>query len=135
VKAAVQQLWERWQTEYAPAIIERRKWPTNDRNLQVGDVVAVMDHGNARGSWQIGRISRVTIATDGVVCSAWVLIPKQGCESGSPDALSELHRPAIRLALMEPAEVSQQGTDSLAAPSIRLYAIFPLVYCYYNNLW
>ena len=112
-QAIAQLFWDRWLEMYAPTLIERRKWATGDRNLVVGDVVAIMDRRNARDQWQIGRISRVITATDGVVRSAWILIPKPGCQPGDPDGLSELHRPAVRLALLEPCEdpATEEGRE------------------------
>ena len=47
-QAVVQLFWERWLREYAPTLIERRKWAINDRNLESGDVVAILDRKNVR---------------------------------------------------------------------------------------
>jgi hypothetical protein len=96
--------WARWQTEYSPTLLARRKWASGDRNLRKGDVVAVLDRKNARGHWQIGRVRRPVESADGVVRSAWVAVPKQDGQPGQPTALIELLRPAVKLALLEPVD-------------------------------
>lgn len=99
-QALTQLFWERWVREYAPTLIERRKWSVNDRNLSEGDAVAVLDRKNVRGQWVIGRVKEPIVGSDGIVRSAVVIIPKPG----SPGETTEIHRPAVGLALLEPAE-------------------------------
>ena len=99
-QALTQLFWERWVREYAPTLIERRKWSVNDRNLSAGDAVAVLDCKNARGQWVIGRVKVPIVGSDGVARSAVVIIPKPG----SPGEMTEIQRPAVGLGLLEPAE-------------------------------
>ena len=42
--------WRRWTKEYLPPLLERKKWNTKKRNLEVGDVVLIGDEKFPRGT-------------------------------------------------------------------------------------
>ena len=91
-QALAEQLWRRWLREYVPGLACRRKWMTETRNLQVGDLVLLVESGITRGQWPLGRVIEVVPGPDSRVRSARVRV--RG---------GELHRPVRRLCLLEEA--------------------------------
>ncbi|KAI5645960.1 hypothetical protein NE865_01853 [Phthorimaea operculella] len=60
--------WTRWMREYLPTLIPRpSSRGTKSRNLSVGDVVLVVDDSLPRGTWPLGKISKIHPGQDGVV--------------------------------------------------------------------
>ena len=68
--------WNRWLREYVPNLIERRQWLRPRRNLAVNDLVLVVTPNSPRGTWPIGRVTRVIAGPDGVVRSADVKVTR-----------------------------------------------------------
>ncbi|XP_078495173.1 uncharacterized protein LOC144749982 [Ciona intestinalis] len=64
--------WPRWQKEYLPLLQQRTKWTDVKSNLKLDDIVLVIDYGQPRGSWVIGRIIAVFPDDHGLVRSARV---------------------------------------------------------------
>ena len=57
--------------EYLLALNTRKKWVEEKRNIAPDDVVLLVDPGNPRGHWPLGRIQEVFPSLDGkvrVVC-------------------------------------------------------------------
>ena len=96
--------WRRWMREYVPCLTERRKWLTGQKNLQVGDIVVIIDPDSPRGTWPIGKVTRVCIGDNKVVRSAFV--QTRG---------TELHRPATKLCLLESADVRDGVSEDLSS--------------------
>ena len=69
-QAVTEHVWGRWIKEYLPTLIQRSKWLQDQRNLEVGDLVMMVEPTMSRGSWPLARVSRVFPATDGRVRSA-----------------------------------------------------------------
>lgn len=86
--------WRRWMREYLPSLTERQKWLYGQKNLNVGDIVIVIEPDTPRGEWPIARVVKVFTGPDGVVRSAIVHLR-------SATKTSELHRPAVKLCLLE----------------------------------
>ena len=55
----INQFWKRWVREYVPALMERQKWLTHKRDMQVGDEVLVVGNNLRRGEWLVGSVTRV----------------------------------------------------------------------------
>ena len=72
VQALVDSFWKRWLREYAPTLVERKKWLLERKNLQVGDVVLVVDDQSPRGHWPMGLVIEVRKDKSGTVRSAQV---------------------------------------------------------------
>ena len=53
--------------EYLSALNTRKKWVEEKRNIAPDDVVVVVDSGNPRGHWPLGRIQEVFPGPDGKV--------------------------------------------------------------------
>lgn len=65
-------LWKRWRQEYLPFLAARQKWRTENRNLQVDDLVILAEDNTPRGYWPLGRVTQVFPSSDGRVRSAEV---------------------------------------------------------------
>ena len=75
------QFWRRLLKEYAPYLIERRKWSLEVKYLREGNVVdgnsswyflLVIDGNSLRSHWPMGRIFRPLPGKDGVVSTVLV---------------------------------------------------------------
>ena len=53
--------------EYLSTLNTRNKWVEEKRNIAPGDVVLMVDPGNPRGRWRLGRIQEVFPGPDGKV--------------------------------------------------------------------
>jgi len=85
--------WDRWIKEYLPTLQQRRKWFKEQRNVRVGDLVLLAEDNVKRGQWPMGRVTRVIHGSDDLVRSAVV-----------KTATGELHRPIVKMCLLEAAE-------------------------------
>ena len=65
--------WRRWTREYLSALQDRRKWPGQNRNMIVDDVVLMVDNTQPRCHWNLGRVVRVFTGVDGLVRNVEVL--------------------------------------------------------------
>ncbi len=93
--------WRRWMTEYIPNLTERIKWTRNERALHLNDLVLVADKANERGTWPVGRVTKLMPGKDGVVRTA-VVKTKSG----------EYTRPVIKLFVFREADEVQDGLPS-----------------------
>ena len=59
--------WRRLMKEYLSTLNTRNKWVEEKRNITPGDVVLMVDPGNPRGHWPLGRIQEVFPGPDGKV--------------------------------------------------------------------
>uniref|UniRef100_A0A5S6QXU1 Integrase catalytic domain-containing protein n=1 Tax=Trichuris muris TaxID=70415 RepID=A0A5S6QXU1_TRIMR len=66
-QAIVERFWNRWQREYVPYLLERRRWVLPTRNLWVDDIVLVIDPQNPLGHWVLGRVTECKPGQDGTV--------------------------------------------------------------------
>ncbi|KAK4329183.1 hypothetical protein Pmani_000412 [Petrolisthes manimaculis] len=82
--------WKRWVHEYLPTLQLRQKWQHEKRNFQEGDVVLLKDESTTRGTWPLGRVSRIHKGKDGLVRSVDVKTRK-----------GVLKRPISKLCLLE----------------------------------
>ncbi|XP_073954216.1 uncharacterized protein [Choristoneura fumiferana] len=57
--------WKRWVKEVLPDLIPRKKWHVEQRPLQVGDLVLVVDPNGPRNTWPRGKIEHVLPGRDG----------------------------------------------------------------------
>lgn len=69
-----QEFWSSWQTEYVTQQIERAKWNTRTKNIEVGDVVLVVMQNAPPTHWPLGRIMATFPGDDGAVRNVEVKI-------------------------------------------------------------
>ena len=63
-----EQIWKRWVKEYLPSLISRAKWNQNtDIKIKEGDLVWLLDSGQPRSSYILGRILELLPGDDGRV--------------------------------------------------------------------
>ena len=102
--------WRRWTSEYLPTLLERKKWNTPRRNLEVGDLVLLADESFPRGKWPLGRIVEVMPSRDGLVrtvkvktsCTVATCAKRQRKrEPVNRDGTTVLMRPVTKLCLLE----------------------------------
>jgi hypothetical protein len=48
--------WKRWSKEYIPQLQERQKWAYQNKNIEVGDLVLIIDDSAPRNSWPMARV-------------------------------------------------------------------------------
>ena len=83
-------IWKRWTKEYLPQGNTTPKWFKNDqRQLQTGDLVWLVDDGIKRSQYKMARILTIYPGADGVIRSA---------EVKTKDGVFK--RPSVRLAPM-----------------------------------
>ncbi|XP_028159127.1 uncharacterized protein LOC114351958 [Ostrinia furnacalis] len=59
--------WKRWVREVLPELLPRKKWTQEQKPLQVGDLVLIVDSDAPRSVWQRGIIQSVSPGRDGRV--------------------------------------------------------------------
>ena len=90
VQAALNMFWTRWLREYLPSLTDRKKWTTNSRNLEIGDLVILVSKNPVRSAWSTGRVIETYPSVDGVVRSVKVKTTN-----------NEFVRPTASLCLLE----------------------------------
>ena len=89
----VDSFWHRWSRDVLPALVPRKAWHTERRNVEVDDLVVMADNNAIRGKWTIGRVIEVHPGTDGRVRNVKVKTPA-----------GEYSRPVTKIAVIYPAE-------------------------------
>ena len=56
VQELIRHVWKRWMKKYLTSISARKKWHEQERNVNKGEVVLVIDTDMPRRQWRIGRI-------------------------------------------------------------------------------
>ena len=93
VQKIVESFWKRWSRDVLPALVIRKAWHTERRNVQVDDIVVMADNNAIRGKWTIGRVIEVYPGTDGRVRNVKIKTPA-----------GEYSRPVTKIAVIYPAE-------------------------------
>ena len=93
VQKIVDSFWKRWSRDVLPALVTRKAWHTEKRNVEVDDLVVMADNNAIRGRWTIGRVIEVYPGADGRVRNVKVKTPA-----------GEYSRPVTKIAVIYPAE-------------------------------
>ena len=96
VQRIVDDFWKHWQRDVFPALVPRRKWNADRRNVRV-NVVFVENPNVVRGNWTIGKVIEVFPGKDSKVRNVRV---KTSC--------GEYERPVNRIAVIYPEEGYEQ---------------------------
>ena len=78
VQALADAFWRRWRSEYLTTLQPRKKWHSEKRDLQVGDVVLLKDSQVRRTEWPTGLVVKTMPSQDDRVRKVEVKIVKQG---------------------------------------------------------
>lgn len=93
VQKIVDTFWKHWQRDVFPALVPRRKWNADRRNVCVDDIVVVENSNAVRGNWTIGKIVGVFPGKDGKIRNVRV-----------KTSTGEYERPVRRIAVIYPKE-------------------------------
>ncbi|XP_047444585.1 uncharacterized protein LOC125010221 [Mugil cephalus] len=78
VQSLADTFWRRWRQEYLATLQPRKKWRTDRRNLQVGDVVLLKDSQATRSEWPTGLIVKTVPSQDNRIRKVEVRVVKKG---------------------------------------------------------
>ena len=92
VQKIVDSFWKRWSRDVLPALVTRKAWHTERRNVEVDDIVVMADNNAIRGKWTIGRVIEVYPGTDGRVRNIKV-----------KTTAGEYSRPVTKISVIYPA--------------------------------
>ena len=67
IQSVISNFWKRWMREVFPNLVVERKWHTEHRALQVGDVVLVQDANLVRGQWKMALVEDAILSKDNKV--------------------------------------------------------------------
>ena len=70
--------WTRWRKEYLPTLQPRRKWQSETRNLEEGDLVLLHYKESPRNYWPLARITKAYVSADGKVRKIDLVTAKDG---------------------------------------------------------
>ena len=93
VQRIVDSFSKRWTRDVFPALVPRKKWHVENRNVQVGYVITVADSNAVRGKWAVGRVIEVYPGSDGRVRNVKV-----------KTATGEYNRPVNKIAVVYSTE-------------------------------
>ena len=65
LRPMVELVWRRWLKEYVPMLQKRSKWLTEEKMLEEGDVVLVVDEIQPREKWSLALVVEVVKSEDG----------------------------------------------------------------------
>ncbi|XP_064640944.1 uncharacterized protein LOC135495877 [Lineus longissimus] len=91
VQALANQFWERWRGEFLVMLQPRKKWLSQQRNLEPGDVVMLVEEGQPRCAWPLARVTKVCPSQDKLVRKVEIFVGK---------TKSLLDRPVHKLILL-----------------------------------
>ena len=101
--------WSKWVALYFPTLIIRKKWHTDTRNLQIGDIVIVQDTKIARSEWRLAQVCKADPGADGKVRDVTLRYKQQSSDRTYEGVLdTEISRPVHKLVLISPVE-DQKG--------------------------
>ena len=61
-----QHFWQRWSLEYIAQLQRRQKWLSEQRSIQVNDLVLVKGENSSLAHWPLGRVTDVHPGKDGL---------------------------------------------------------------------
>lgn len=70
--------WARWRKEFLPLLQPRRKWQSEQPNLQEGDLVLLRSKDVARNMWPLARVTKAQESADGKVRKIELVTAKDG---------------------------------------------------------
>lgn len=101
-----EEMWQRWRKEYLPSINQRTRWYEEQKQMEVGDLVFVVDGPN-RKCWTRGIVEKLYPGSDGRIRQADVRTSK-----------GILRRGVANLAVLEVRD-GKSGASALEAPELR----------------
>ena len=115
VQSVADGFWSRWISESMPAMLLRRKWHTEKRNLKRGDVVMVADNNAIRGAYRLGQVEKAYPDGSGRVRTVDIryknLLPNESVlrYAGVKDTI--MKRPVQQLVLLVPVDEDENEDE------------------------
>lgn len=105
IQNIVANFWKRWQRDYFPTLVVRKKWHVSKRNVVPGDTVLLQDSNTVVQKWKLAQIVEATPSQNGKVRNVTVRYknPKPDMKyEGEPDMM--VKRSVHKLVVLLPAE-------------------------------
>ncbi|XP_071944703.1 uncharacterized protein [Antedon mediterranea] len=67
VQSLANSFWKRWKQDYISNLQRRPKWQDTKQSIKKGDIVLLKDKQAHRNEWQIARVVKAFLGTDGLV--------------------------------------------------------------------
>lgn len=58
---------KRWYRDYFPTLVPKKIWHTQNRDIEIGDIVLVQDSNVIRGQWTLAQVCNKHVSADGKV--------------------------------------------------------------------
>ena len=112
IQRIIDGFWKKWNRDFFPSILVRQKWHVENRNLEVGDIVAIQNKEAKRGQWKLGRVMDVHLSLDGYVRKATVgyKINPGGSKYQNKDYTC-VERPARNLVVLLPVDEGRDESE------------------------
>ena len=98
--------WRQWTRDYFPSLLVQQKWHTEQRNVEVGDVVILQDAKQFRGHWKLASVSKTFPSDDGKVRRVEVqyknIKPSDGAREYTGAPYTKIERPIQRIVVVIP---------------------------------
>ena len=114
VQSIVKAVWIKWNRYYFPSLLVRKKWHTEHRNVQVGDIVLIQDSNAIRGVWKLGYVVKFFIDDDGHVRKVEVTYKNRQETKGLKyisKSYMTIERAVLRLVGILPVEENDMSKD------------------------
>ena len=59
IQGIVNTFWKKWSRDVLPSLVPRKRWSSERRNVNTGDIVVMEDSNAVRGKWTIRRVTDV----------------------------------------------------------------------------
>ena len=82
--------WTRWRKEYLPTLQPRRKWQSETRNLEEGDLVLLHCKESPRNYWPLARITKAYVSAGGKVRKVDLVTAKEGSRKSYTRPVTEV---------------------------------------------
>ena len=99
IQSIIDLFWKKWSLCYVPNLIIQKKWHTQSRNVQIGDIVLITEKHMPRGQWRLGKIVSSNCDNDGKVRKVSIIYKVK-----DSDTVVTVERPIQRLIVILPIE-------------------------------
>lgn len=106
VQQIVGTFWKRWRRDAFPALLPRKKWHHEKRDLQAGDLCLVQDTNPIRGKWTMAIVCKTFPSQDGRVRTVELKykLPQEVGQPYQPKPYKTERRAVQRLVVISPVE-------------------------------
>ena len=118
------QFWRKWICQVFPNLLPSYKWRSEERNLQVGDVVLIKEESKISSSYKLGRVAEVFNGEDGKVRRARVEYKNVDASTSLDKApMMSTERSVHGLVVIVPADFTNQQIEDSVSEDIKHNAL------------